>query len=182
MTVDVGTATAVVAAVAAVVAAWFSFRSAQAARRANVLAEREHAARQANVDVYLVRGVIHRFRSRNVRIYDLQIRFTNRSDAPIGITELLLEIEYSRDREQMPRLQVPARPDAASLLPSVSSAPLRTPLMVDARASVEGAAVFEVSRDLLRDMRIDRHHVVGVDARGNRWTATSIGLNETEHT
>lgn len=181
MTMDVATITAVLSALAAVVAAWFAYDSARAAKRSNLLAEREHAARAPNLELYLVRGSIHRFRASDLRVYDLLLRVTNRSEAAIAVTEVLLEVEYSRRGERMPGLQVRSDADAAALLANVSSEPFRAPMLLEPRASREGAGVFRVPWDLLNDIQIDRYHIIAVDTDGNRWSVTTIGLNERVH-
>jgi hypothetical protein len=181
MTMDVATTTAVLSALAAVVAAWFAYESARAAKRTNLLAEREHAARSPSLDLYLIRGAIHRLRASDLRVYDLLLRVTNRSDAAIAVTELLLEVEYSRRGERMSRLQVRSDADAAALLANVSFEPFRAPMLLEPRESREGAGVFSVPCSLLDDMQIDRYHIVAVDTNGGRWPVTTIGLNEQVH-
>jgi hypothetical protein len=181
MKVDPNTAAALVSAIAAVAASWFAFRSAQTSRHANRLLERDQSARAPNVDVYMIRGSIHRFRMQDLRVYDLHLRVTNRAETPVSIIELLLEIEYTRDQESMPALQVRADPDAAALLSAPSAPPLRAPLRLDGKESREGSAIFQVAMELLRHVNVERYRIIAVDTNSRRWDVTSIGLNEQEH-
>jgi hypothetical protein len=129
----------------------------------------KEAARRPNLDLYLVEN--EWVASTADRTFKFHMRVTNRAEAPNGIVEISLEIEYARGATSGLRLVIPHGVPADE--PS-----LTLPRLLQPKESVSGWVRFVVPDELRVDVRTDIYRVVVVDTVGNRFEVRPIIIPE----
>lgn len=157
---------AVTAAVAAWLATWFAFRSAQASHKSYRLALEQDQRRRPAIELYLADSHFRTVPDGGCRIYVFDLVITNRSDAENAIQDLRLAVDYRRGHGPNSNFFVSHNPNVAADLPDAASPPLRLPSQLAPHGILAGRALFRVPEELIKAAEVDSYTLTIVDTYG----------------
>lgn len=154
---------AAVSASAAVVAVGVAVWSLRTARQALAASLSQEARHESPIEVYLADSHILRLRSERRRLHIFQLVITNRSDLANSIRTLTLGLQYVRQGNPMPLVSIPhtAHPPRGE---HKTFEVLTVPFPLPPRGVVAGAAVFDVSDDVLSGADVESYRISVSDA------------------
>ncbi len=174
-----GIAAAVVSAVAALVAVWYTRRSARMDEQGLALSLEQERRKQPDLGVHLIDAYIERPEGERTRVYVFHVSLCNRSDTDTSLKSISLEVELGRDAgpSSLFVLTHDARL-AAALEARVQGGVLRVPCKIAAGEAIEAWAIFGLSDDLLRGATVQAYRLQVVDTHDVRSCLEPIALCE----
>ncbi len=171
---------AVAALAVSLFAAAQAFMSRRVSHRALAATLRQEQRAQSPLEVYLADAYIYRVRPQRRRVYVFRVVITNTADLANSVKAVDLEIRYHRGASVSSNVAVPHGVVAAESgieRPQVLALPLSLP----PRGVVSGAAVFDVSDDVLAGCDVDSYRLRVADGLGQSTEVEAILLQEREH-
>ncbi len=152
---------AIVSAVAAWIATWFSFRSAGTTRKMYGIAKAQQEGRQPHIVPYLVDGYVRRIT--NGRVYAFSLSVSNKSDNDNSLSRLELVISYRKGINPPSNIALLHDADLTMHLPDSTVKAFSIPALLPAHQTAAGSALFELPDTILKGASIERYLITLTD-------------------
>jgi hypothetical protein len=155
---------AIASAVAAWLAAVFSYWSYRVSQRQLRLLESADTRLQPNLSIYLNRSLFLELEQGASRLYAFSISVSNLSDAPNSLVRAEFEIESGGSDAPLHVLKLPHEPGLGRILGSDWGRGLEFPVRLEARATISGWIFCRVPTQLLAYAGIGNYRLALTDA------------------
>lgn len=177
---DLSVWAAVASAFFAAIAVWYTYRSANIARKSLELTQEQERRRTPNLEPYLIDGHILRVRLQEMRVYVFSISITNKSDAENSVKELRFAISFNRGQGPDSTIIVTHDASLAKYSSLSSPEPLSIPLSIAAYQTIQGMALFRTDDTLLQGTGINAYSLQIIDSHNTQSILRPIILQEKE--
>lgn len=178
--IDYGLVVAGLAAIAAWVAAAFSYRSYEISRKALLLAESEFNSKKSNIDAYVADSFRVYDTKRKQGKYIFSIAYSNKSEIIDSITVVILETYYVNDSNRVAHIVSVHEEDSDAWVKGNAS-PAKLPINIEPRSSVTRWFVFGLPSVAEKAQRIEKYRVVARNGNGEEAAVESYILREIEY-
>ena len=161
---DVGNWIAVVGSAAAWFAAWQAYRSAQASRASQLLAQEALARGEPSIAVYLADARLIHASNRTQRVYVLQLLISNQSIAANSIKRISLSMEHGSPGRPRSHLAVDHSHEVPVATGASDADALKLPVSIGAGESLRAVAQFLVNEELLQGDAVESCSVLVTDS------------------
>ncbi len=178
--IDTNTVITALAAIAAWVAALFSYRSHKVSIRALELSELENTAKSSNLSAYLADSFRVYNRDEDKIKYVFSIAHSNKSETTDSITDVYLETFYVNSRNRVNHLITAHEPESGNWL-NGNAKPAKLPLNIQPRSSITSWFVFSIPLVAEKAQKIEKYRVVARNSIGKQVFVESYILREVEY-
>lgn len=167
------------AAIAAWIAALFTYKTYSVSKRSLKLVELERTENETNIGAYLIDSFINHDIHKNERKYIFSIEFSNKSEKVDSVTEVALETYYVNSKNRVCHLTSQHEQEAENWL-NENKISAKLPIVIQPRSAVTNWFVFNVSPIALQSNRIKKYRVVAKNSKGLIATLESYLLKEVD--
>jgi len=137
---------------------------------------------QPNLQLYRIDAFVKRFKSQSFRVYAVNLRISNISDADNSIKDLSLVIYFSRSIPVPSNMAVPHMVSdlrtSAKFIGKSTSEIINTSSLIRAHGVAAGWAVFKVADEVLGDSTIQGYEIRAVDTHDIESTLEILTMTE----
>jgi hypothetical protein len=168
------------AAIAAWVAALFSYKSYGISQKALALAEIEQNSKKTKITAYLADSFKVYSSDEKQTKYIFSISYANKSEASDSITDVFLKTYYVNSSNRISYLISPHELDAEKWL-SGQALPAKFPINIQPRSSITNWFIFTVPSVAEKAKRINKYRIVATNNNGEKAMVESNILREIKH-
>ncbi len=168
------------AALAAWVAAAFSYKSYRVSKRALDLSESQNEALKTNIVAYLADSFRAYDPIKEEGKYIFSIAYSNRSEASDSITEVYLETFYVNSNDRVSHL-ISQHEECSREWLTGGAEPASLPIIITPRSSITKWFIFKVPAVAENSKRVEKYRVVARNAHGDEFTVQSYILREIKY-
>lgn len=168
---------AIAAAGAAAMAVLVSIRANRISVEALRLAKLEHEARQPQIQLYLLDSFSYAPADESFRVYAFAVSLRNAAAAPNTIPRIELLLTCEQESGELLTRSFLHTGALHTTVPS-NLTPLDVPTRLDPKGSDEGWVLFDVDRQLIRELRVHRMVLSFSDVHDRRYELEPIIVTE----
>ncbi len=173
---------AIVAAIATFAVVLLTLFNILIAKNSLKLMQQKEQRWQPNLQLYRVDAYAKRFKGQGFRVYGVNLRISNKSDADNSVKDLSLVIYFSRSATVTSNVAVPLVTSdirtRADLIGKRQTDIITTPSLVKGHAVISGWAVFKIADDVLGHAPIEAYEVKVIDTHDLESTLEILTIAE----